>query len=61
MKALLTIDEAVEALGGTPSRTSIWRGCRNGAIPAVRIGRLWLVKGWWVERLIGRPEDLGDT
>ncbi len=55
MKRMLTIDEAVEALGGTPSRTSIWRGCRNGAIPARQVGNLWLIPGWWIDDLVERP------
>jgi hypothetical protein len=61
MKVLLSIKEVVDALGGTPSYSTIWRECRNGSIPAVRIGHLWRLPGWWVERLIGRPDDLGDT
>ena len=61
MKPVLTIKEVVAALGGTPSHSTIWRECQSGSIPAVRVGRLWLVPGWWVERLIGRPDDLGDT
>ena len=61
MKVLLSIKEVVDALGGTPSYSTIWRACKNESIPAVRVGRLWLVPGWWVERLIGRPDDLGDT
>jgi len=55
MKVLLTIDETVEALGGTVSRTSIWRGCRNGSIPASRVGRRWVIPGWWIDALIERP------
>ncbi len=55
MKVLLTIDETVEALGGTISRTSIWRGCRNGSIPARRVGRRGVIPGWWIDDLIERP------
>ena len=55
MKVLLTIDETVEALGGTVSRTSIWRACRDGSIPARRVGRRWVIPGWWIDDLIERP------
>lgn len=55
MKVLLTINEAVEALDGAVSRTSIWRGCRNGSIPGRRIGSRWVIPGWWVNELIARP------
>ncbi len=55
MKVLLTIDETVEALGGTISRTSIWRGCRNGSIPARQVGRRWVIPGWWIDDLGSRP------
>ena len=55
MKVLLTIDETVEALGGTGSRTSIWRACRDGSIPARRVGRRWVIPVWWVDDLVERP------
>jgi len=55
MKVLLTIDETVEALGGTVSRTSIWRACRDGSIPARRVGRRWVIPVWWVDDLVERP------
>ena len=55
MKVLLTIDETVEALGGTVSRTSIWRACHNGSIPARRVGRRWVIPGWWIADLVERP------
>jgi hypothetical protein len=55
VKVLLTINEAVEALGGTISRTSIWRECRNGSIPARQIGSRWVIPGWWINDQIERP------
>jgi len=55
MKAALTINETVEALGGTVSRTTIWRCCRNGSIPAKRVGNRWVIPAYWVEDLVERP------
>ncbi len=55
MKTALTINETVEALGGTVSRTTIWRGCRNGSIPARRVGKRWVIPAYWVEDLVERP------
>jgi hypothetical protein len=55
VKLVLTIKEVVDALGGTPSYTTIWRRCEEGTIPARRVGNLWLIPGWWIEDLVERP------
>ena len=57
---LLKIREAAEALGGCVSTTTLWRQCRAGEIPAIRIGSRWLIPAWWVDELGARPVD-GNT
>lgn len=37
----LTVEEAAELLG--VGRTSAYEGVRSGEIPAIRVGRRWLV------------------
>ena len=60
MAKLLKIREAVEALGGCVSTTTLWRQCRAGEIPAIRIGSRWLIPAWWGDDLGARPVD-GNT
>ena len=60
MAKLLKIREAVEALGGCVSTTTLWRQCLAGEIPAIRIGSRWLIPAWWVDELGARPVD-GNT
>ena len=43
MKLLLTVDEAVEFLGGVLSEASVRRRCRDGTSPARRVGHVWLI------------------
>ena len=43
MKLLLTVEEAVEFLGGVLSDASVRRRCRDGTFPARRVGRIWLI------------------
>ena len=43
MKLLLTVDEAVEFLGGVLSEASVRRRCRDGTFPARRVGHVWLI------------------
>ena len=40
---LLTVDEAVEFLGGVLSEASVRRRCRDGTFPARRVGHVWLI------------------
>jgi hypothetical protein len=52
MKKFLTPAEVSDALGGTVSRTSIWRMCCSGKLIAVQIGKRWVVPAWAVEELV---------
>jgi len=61
MTKLLRIREAAEALGGCVSTTTLWRQCRAGEIPAVRIGSRWLIPAWWIDELGARPDDGNST
>ena len=40
--ALLSADETAERLG--VDRATVWRWCREGRIPCLKIGRLWRVR-----------------
>ncbi len=40
--ALLSAEEAAERLG--VDRATVWRWCREGRIPCLKIGRLWRVR-----------------
>ena len=40
---LLSAEEAAERLG--VDRATVWRWCREGRIPCLKIGRLWRIRG----------------
>ena len=48
MAKFLTPAEVSDALGGAISRTTIWRRCQDGTIPAVQIGSRWLISAAYV-------------
>ncbi len=48
--ALLSADEAAERLG--VDRATVWRWCREGRIPCLKIGRLWRVSRESLEALL---------
>ena len=57
MKLLLTVDEAVEFLGGVLSEASVRRRCRDGTFPARRIGHIWLISTEGLSEAVGlRPK-----
>lgn len=47
--ALLSAEEAAERLG--VDRATVWRWCREGRIPCLKIGRLWRVRRGFLEDL----------
>jgi excisionase family DNA binding protein len=48
---ILTVPEIAEYL--KVSRTTVWRWCNEGRLPAFRIGRHWRIYRSDIERLIG--------
>ena len=57
MKLLLTVDEAVEFLGGVLSEASVRRRCRDGTFPARRGGHIWLSSPEGLSEAVGlRPK-----
>jgi excisionase family DNA binding protein len=56
MPTWITIDEAVQLLGGRVSRSTLYRAANDGRIPARRIGRRILVARSWLEP---GPNDMG--
>jgi excisionase family DNA binding protein len=48
MKKFLSPAEVADELGGAISRSTIWRGCQDGTIPAVQIGTRWLISATYV-------------
>ena len=51
MAKFLTPAEVSDALGGAISRTTIWRRCQDGTIPAVQIGSRWLISATFVDNI----------
>ena len=57
VKLLLTVDEAVEFLGGVLSEASVRRRCRDGTFPARRVGHIWLISTEGLSEAVGlRPK-----
>jgi excisionase family DNA binding protein len=52
--ALLSAEEAAERLG--VDRATVWRWCREGRIPCLKIGRLWRVRNGF----LGAPPNEAD-
>ena len=57
MDKILTVPEIAEYL--KVSRTTVWRWCVEGKLPAFKAGRSWRVHRSEVERIVGRA--LGQT
>ncbi|MDP6482143.1 MAG: helix-turn-helix domain-containing protein [Acidimicrobiales bacterium] len=55
MKLLLTVDEAVDFLGGVLSEASVRRRCRDGTFPARRVGHIWLISTEGLCEVVGLP------
>lgn len=56
MRSVLSINEAVERFDGAVSRSTIWRCCRDGLIPAAQIGHRWLISATWVDKICSLAE-----
>ncbi len=55
VKLLLTVDEAVDFLGGVLSEASVRRRCRDGTFPARRVGHIWLISTEGLCEVVGLP------
>ncbi len=55
--ALLNADEVAECLG--LDRATVWRWCKEGRIPCLKIGRLWRVRSEFLEALLKEAEGPG--
>jgi excisionase family DNA binding protein len=53
MDKILTVPEIAEYL--KVSRTTVWRWCNEGKLPAFKVGRHWRVHRSEFEKLVGRP------
>jgi len=56
MDEILTIREIAAYL--KISRTTVWRWCAGGQLPAFRVGRGWRVRRTEVEKMLG--QSLGE-
>ena len=57
MKRLLTIDEAVDFLGGILSRRTVARRCSDGTFPSRKIGGRWMLSGEKLAEAVGLAVD----
>ncbi|MBN1995402.1 MAG: helix-turn-helix domain-containing protein [Anaerolineae bacterium] len=56
MDKILTVQEVADYL--KVSRTTVWRWCNQGKLPAFKVGRGWRIHRSRVEELIG--EEIGE-
>jgi excisionase family DNA binding protein len=56
---VLSVEEAAELLG--LSRGSAYQAVRCGDIPAVRVGRRWLVPRARLLELLGQPQEMREA
>lgn len=56
MDKILTVPEIAQYL--KVSRTTVWRWCNEGKLPAFKVGRGWRIHRSEVEKIVGR--DLKD-
>ncbi len=59
MDKILTVPEIAEYL--KVSRTTVWRWCTEGKLPAFKAGRSWRVHRSEVEKIVGRDLDEVDN
>ena len=52
MDEILTVSEVADFL--KVSRTTVWRWCKHGNLPAFKIGRSWRIHRSVVERIISQ-------
>jgi excisionase family DNA binding protein len=57
MEEILTVREVAAYL--KVSRTTVWRWCNEGTLPAVKIGRGWRVRQRDLERFVGVNREIG--
>lgn len=50
MNKLLSIQQVVDELDGAVSKSTIWRQCRSGRIPAIQVGHRWLIPSSWLRQ-----------
>ena len=55
MDNILTVPEIAEYL--KVSRTTVWRWCNEGKLPAFKAGRGWRVHRSELEKMVGRGLD----
>lgn len=53
MDDILTVQEVADYL--KLSRTTIWRWCNEGKLPAFKIGRSWRIHRSELEEITGKP------
>ena len=53
-KELLEVDDVVRYLGVEP--TTVWRWCREGELPCVKVGRYWRIRRGAMEDFLRRGE-----
>ncbi len=56
MDDILTVPELANYL--KVSRSTVWRWCNQGSLPAFKVGRSWRVRWSDMERLIEQPLEL---
>lgn len=52
MDEILTVPEIAEYL--KVSRTTVWRWCNEGKLPAFKVGRIWRIRRSEFERIVGQ-------
>ena len=57
MRKLMTIQQVVDELDGAVSKSTIWRQCRSGRIPAIQVGHRWLIPSSWLRQQGRLPLD----
>jgi hypothetical protein len=55
-KAVYSVEELVELLGGQRGRTGVYEDIRAGRIPSLRLGRRVFVPGAFVAELLGAAQ-----
>jgi excisionase family DNA binding protein len=56
---VMSVEEAAELLG--LSRGAAYQGVRSGDIPALRVGRRWLVPRARLLELLGEPQEMREA
>ncbi len=59
MNEILTVKEVASYLRF--SRTTVWRWCNEGKLPAIKVGRNWRVRRSDVEKILNEEFTEGHT